>query len=149
MNASAKIIPFPKASDEPPKPKALPSPDALWSHHQRHEAGMVAWTMAKADINGSGLEPNTRTMLLTLAHVACEQGNLLVFEPTPLDQLNAIRNTKLTRGEIGAAIREIRGATFDGLGLDWRPFQHFALWLWNLIEKGEDPWRPQRRQRKR
>lgn len=148
MSNVISVIPFPRtAPASKPQPKALPHPDSIRTVREKQEAADVAWEMARDDINGSGLEGNTRTVLLILAHHGCEQG-WRNTGPLPVAELNTVRDTKLTRGEIGAALRQIRGATFAGLGLDWRPYQFFALWVWEFIEQGEDPWRPQRRRQR-
>jgi hypothetical protein len=72
MNQAARVIPFPKQSAEPPKPrpKTLPHPDQLRSRREEREAAQVAWAEARDDIKGSGLEPRVREVLLILAHLA-------------------------------------------------------------------------------
>lgn len=147
-NASNVVHLFPvRHAPQAPKP-ALPHPDSIRTVREKREAANTAWDMARDDIKGSGLEANTRTVLLILAHHGCEQGESHAG-PLPVAELNTVRGTQLTAGEIAAALRQIRGATFARLGLDFRPYQHFALWVWEFVEQGEDPWRQQRRQRKK
>jgi hypothetical protein len=146
--AMGVVIPF--GPRRAAAPKLLPAPEELRAEINRHraeyekarwnEAIALAWSMAKTDAKGSGLEPHVWRVLMALLRAALEQGARATEAP-PSTSVLMTKYTPFTPSQWSDAIAKIRGARFAGLGVRSAPYAWAALWIVALVEEGRDVWK--------